>query len=110
MMGNYHVRFGGRERRVLTEARPSRPNAELTQLNVCATLGITECDFTNGAAYLAHWLEILRADKREIFRVAADAQRAADFLLSFHPAYAAYVQELRDNNGCDQDTRLKAAA
>ena len=29
MMGNYHVRFGGRERRVLIEARPSRPNPEM---------------------------------------------------------------------------------
>ena len=66
--------------------------AELGQLNVCSTLGIADCDFVNGAAYLSHWLDILREDKREIFRVAADAQRAADFLLAFHPDYAARLK------------------
>jgi antirestriction protein ArdC len=80
--------------------------AELTQLNVCATLGIAECDFTNGAAYLAHWLEILREDKREIFRVAAEAQRAADLLLSFHPDYAA---RLKPAASPDADTSNDAA-
>lgn len=56
---------------------------------VCAELGITECDFSNNDAYIAHWLEKLRADRKEIFRAAADAQRIADYLLAFHPDYAA---------------------
>jgi antirestriction protein ArdC len=34
------------------------------------------------ASYLAHWLEILREDKRAIFSAAAHAQRAVDFLHS----------------------------
>lgn len=38
MMGNYHVRFGGRERRVLIEARPSRPNAEMGSAMLAAFL------------------------------------------------------------------------
>ena len=86
--------------------------AELTQLNVCATLGIAECDFTNGAAYLAHWLEILREDKREIFRVAAEAQRAADFLLAFHPAYAARLKAAASSEAetPEAEAPLKAAA
>jgi antirestriction protein ArdC len=46
---------------------------------ICAELGIPDCDFTNGAAYLAHWLGKLRSDKKEIFRAAADAQRIADY-------------------------------
>jgi antirestriction protein ArdC len=33
------------------------------------------------AAYLAHWLNVLRADKRALFTVAAKAQRAADYVL-----------------------------
>ncbi len=30
----------------------------------------------------------MKADKREIFRAASDAQRIADYLLAFHPDYA----------------------
>ena len=33
------------------------------------------------AAYIASWLELLRRDKNEIFRAAAQAQRATDFLV-----------------------------
>jgi antirestriction protein ArdC len=61
---------------------------ELAQMMVCAELGIQDCDFANGAAYIAHWVAKLRDDKKEIFRAAADAQRIADYLLSFHPDYA----------------------
>jgi len=32
-------------------------------------------------------LSVLREDKREIFRAAADAQRIGDHLLGFHPLY-----------------------
>jgi antirestriction protein ArdC len=56
---------------------------------VSAELGIPDCDFTNNASYIASWLEKLRSDRKEIFRAAADAQRIADYLLAFHPDYAA---------------------
>ena len=62
--------------------------AELAQVMICAELGIEDCDFTNGAAYIADWLGKLRDDKKEVFRAASDAQRIADYLLAFHPAYA----------------------
>lgn len=62
--------------------------AEIGQMMVCAELGIADCEFSNNAAYIAHWLETLRSDRKEIFRAAADAQRIADFLLAFHPDYA----------------------
>ncbi len=57
---------------------------------VCAELGIavSDCEFSNNAAYIASWLERLRSDRKEIFRAAADAQRIADYLLAFHPDYA----------------------
>jgi antirestriction protein ArdC len=58
---------------------------------ICAELAIPECDFTNNAAYVASWLDQLRSDRKEIFRAAADAQRIADYLLAFHPDYAARV-------------------
>jgi antirestriction protein ArdC len=63
--------------------------AEIAQVMVCAELGIGECEFTNGAAYIASWLETLRSDRKEIFRASADAQRIADYLLALHPDYAA---------------------
>jgi antirestriction protein ArdC len=88
--------------------------AELGQLNVCSTVGVAECDFVNGAAYLSHWLDILREDKREIFRVAADAQRAADFLLAFHPDYAARLKSqsagVEGEASGETEMPLKAAA
>ncbi|HME21502.1 MAG TPA: zincin-like metallopeptidase domain-containing protein [Acetobacteraceae bacterium] len=62
--------------------------AEIGQMMVCAELGISDCDFSNNAAYVAGWLEKLRSDRKEIFRTAADAQRIADYLLAFHPDYA----------------------
>ncbi len=64
--------------------------AEIGQMMICAELGlaVSESNFSNNAAYVAHWLEELRADRREIFRAAADAQRIADYLLAFHPDYA----------------------
>jgi len=62
--------------------------AEIGHVMVCGELGIVDCDFSNNAAYIAHWLETLRSDRKEIFRAAADAQRIADFLLAFHPDYA----------------------
>ena len=85
--------------------------AEIGQMMVCAELGIADCDFSNNAAYVAGWLERLRSDRKEIFRAAADAQRIADYLLAFHPDYAA--QETRDADpaaGGDGDTSETIAA
>ena len=61
--------------------------AELAQVMLCAELGIDDCDFSNGAAYIADWLRTLRDNKREVYRAATEAQRIADYLLAFHPAY-----------------------
>ena len=73
--------------------------AEIAQVMICSELGIEDCDFTNGAAYVAGWLEKLRNDKKEVFRAASDAQRIADYLLGFHPAYA---ERCLGNGGEDQ--------
>jgi antirestriction protein ArdC len=67
--------------------------AEIGQVMVCAELGIADVDFSNNAAYVASWLEKLRSDRKEIVRAAADAQRIADYLLAFHPDYAASQAE-----------------
>ena len=37
------------------------------------------------ASYLAHWLTVLKADKRAIFTAASQAQKAADYLHGLSP-------------------------
>lgn len=75
--------------------------AEIAQVMVCAELGIAECEFSNGAAYLASWLETLRNDRKEIFRAAAEAQRIADWLLNHHPESAACHCEVHSPDASD---------
>jgi len=60
--------------------------AELGAAFLCADLGITPEIRDDHAAYLGHWLSILKEDKRAIFSAAAHAQRAADYLNTFQPA------------------------
>jgi antirestriction protein ArdC len=62
--------------------------AELGAAFLCADLGITPEIREDHAAYLGHWLNILKEDKRAIFSAAAHAQRAADFLHALQPAEA----------------------
>ncbi len=59
--------------------------AELGAAFLCADLGITPEIRDDHAAYLDHWLKVLKEDKRAIFSAAAHAQRAADFLNSLQP-------------------------
>lgn len=54
--------------------------AELGSAFLCADLELALTPREDHAAYIAHWLTVLKNDKRAIFRAAAHAQRAADFL------------------------------
>ncbi len=54
--------------------------AELGAAFLCAELGITPEIRDDHAAYLGHWLKVLKEDKRAIFSAAAHAQRAVDYL------------------------------
>lgn len=54
--------------------------AELGAAFLCADLGLRLEDRTDHAAYIGHWLTVLREDKKAIFSAAAHAQRAADFM------------------------------
>lgn len=54
--------------------------AEVGAAFLCADLGIALEPREDHAGYLAHWLGVLKTDKRAIFQAAAHAQRAADFL------------------------------
>lgn len=61
--------------------------AELGSSFLCAEFAIPS-DLPNHASYLASWLKILKDDKRAIFRAAAAASRAAQFLKDCQPKAA----------------------
>lgn len=63
--------------------------AEMGSAFLCADLGITPEVREDHAAYLSHWLEILKTDSRAIFTAAAQAQRAADHLHGLQHSAAA---------------------
>ena len=84
------VHWTGREGR-LGRSVPSHSNgyafeelvAELGAAFVCARLGVSTRPRAEHASYIAAWLRVLRQDSRAIFRAAAYAQRAADYLQRF---------------------------
>jgi antirestriction protein ArdC len=57
--------------------------AELGAAFLCADLGLRLEDRADHAAYIGHWLSVLKDDKRAVFAAAAHAQRAADYLGRF---------------------------
>jgi len=59
--------------------------AELGAVFLCADLDLSLHVREDHAAYIDHWLGILKADKRAIFSAAAHAQRAADYLHGLQP-------------------------
>ena len=54
--------------------------AELGAAFLCAELGISLEPRADHAAYLGHWLEVMKADKKAIFTAASQAAKAADYL------------------------------
>jgi antirestriction protein ArdC len=59
--------------------------AELGSAFLSADLDITPEPREDHASYIAHWLKVLKDDKRAIFSAAAHAQRAADYLRALQP-------------------------
>ena len=55
--------------------------AELTAAYVCGSQGFASIAREDHAAYIGHWLEVMRADNRAFITAAAHAQRAADMIL-----------------------------
>ena len=56
--------------------------AELGAAYLCAEAGISNAVLPNQAAYVAGWLKKLRDDRRLLIHAAAQAQRAADYVLN----------------------------
>jgi antirestriction protein ArdC len=59
--------------------------AELGAALLCADLDLTLEPREDHAAYIANWLDVLKADNRAIFTAASHAQRAADFIKACSP-------------------------
>jgi antirestriction protein ArdC len=59
--------------------------AELGAAFLCAGLGITAEPRGDHAAYLDHWLQVMKADKKALFTAASKASQAVDFLHSLQP-------------------------
>jgi antirestriction protein ArdC len=55
--------------------------AEMGSAFLCGQAGIVERTLNNSAAYLQNWLEALKNDRKLIVQAAAQAQKAADFIL-----------------------------
>jgi antirestriction protein ArdC len=56
--------------------------AEMGSAYLCAESGIAERTIDNSAAYVASWLQRLKDDSKLVVQAAAQAQRAADFILA----------------------------
>ena len=54
--------------------------AELGSAFLSADLDLTPEPRDDHAAYIGHWLDVMKGDRRAIFTAASQAQRAADFL------------------------------
>lgn len=54
--------------------------AELGAAFLCQSLGVTATPREDHAAYIQSWLKVLKSDSRAVFRAAALAQKAADYL------------------------------
>ncbi|WP_255608298.1 ArdC family protein [Methylosinus sp. Sm6] len=83
--------------------------ADITSCLVNTELGLPT-DIENHASYVAFWLERLKTDKREIFRAAAAAQKAADYCLAFHPDFAESQSDSDEQDAADSDAPLVEAA
>lgn len=54
--------------------------AELSSAFICAALGF-ESQITNNASYIDSWLSVMANDKKFLIKAAAQAQKAADFII-----------------------------
>ncbi|MEI7607540.1 MAG: zincin-like metallopeptidase domain-containing protein [Rhodospirillaceae bacterium] len=81
--------------------------AEIASAFIGAELNLPS-DIANHASYISSWVSVLRNDKREIFRAAADAMRISDYCLSFHPEFKNQIEAERDDETGAHDVHGKS--
>jgi antirestriction protein ArdC len=59
--------------------------AEFSAAFLCSGFGIASSDHRNNAAYIDHWLKVLKSDKKIIFSAASEASKAVDYLKDLQP-------------------------
>jgi antirestriction protein ArdC len=67
--------------------------AEMGAAFLCGQVGIVERTLDNSAAYVASWLQRLKDDRRLVVHAAAQAQKAADFILGKQHAQESGVEQ-----------------
>ena len=77
--------------------------AELGAAFTVAALGLSAGPRPDHARYVAHWLDLLRADRRAVFTAASKAQAAADWLLAAAAGGAAPVDSPADPPPSDSE-------
>lgn len=60
--------------------------AEMTAAFLCGHCGIENATIENSAAYINGWIRALKGDKKLAITAAAQAQKAANYILNVKPA------------------------
>lgn len=83
--------------------------AELASAMLCGQIGLTlgQSHIESHAAYVSSWLDVLRRDKNEIFRAAAEAQRICDYLGAWIPAPDQGADQRCQADACPQSVGVK---
>lgn len=71
--------------------------AELGAAFLCADLRITNTPRLDHAAYISHWLDVLRKDKKALLTAASKAAAAADYLAWLQPREEVSTTEREEN-------------
>jgi antirestriction protein ArdC len=83
--------------------------ADLCSLFLGSTLGLP-VDVPNHASYIQSWVSVLKNDSRAIFHAAAQAQKAADYCLNFHPGFADFDKDQASSEESEQNPTVGVAA
>ena len=88
---------------------PPQMLGPLVELPVGQPHGRTAEPRPDHARYVAHWLDLLRADRRAVFTAASKAQAAADWLLAAAAGGAAAVTAAPRHGAAPADAPAPAA-
>jgi antirestriction protein ArdC len=67
--------------------------ADISAAILGALLGLPEAQLDNHAAYVAHWVKVLKSDKNAILTAASKADEAVDYIAGFGQAAATRIVE-----------------
>jgi antirestriction protein ArdC len=80
-----HTKFGSEQYSI------EELTAEMTSCFLKSHAGIPESTLENSVSYIQGWLKVLKSDRKFIVYAAAQAQRAADFILNLSDSRKVYI-------------------